>query len=229
MTHLEGIWDFISWFTFISFFGLVSLFLYITHRKFHKAIIRPYWCPESIYGISIIWTIVYLILSWAGFRIWSDGGWDVHTVPLIIFVINIVVMHMWYFIFFISRDLFVSFLWSIIVCIICFVNFIAFVIVDFIAALLLLPPLIILMLKSYTCVCISDLNENNQQLLHCYETTTTTTTCTLPTTNKPQADDCHVIGHESNVNSDPISDEINGGNFMDAGTIFKKSLTNISK
>jgi tryptophan-rich sensory protein len=145
----ENVWDFVSWLLLVFIFGFIALLVCCWRKDCYSQIKKPYWYPTftcSTLLILLFQSLVYILLAWSAYRIWSDGGWDNHTFALSIFVINIIIFHIFYFIYYIFCDLFILFLWSILFCLISVINFVIFIIEDLLAGLLLLPFCLLLII-----------------------------------------------------------------------------------
>ena len=157
----EEVWDFVSWLLLVTIWGMISLVICCKRVKFYRCIKKPDWYPCNSYFEYLIvlwWLVVYTLLAWSGYRIWSYGGWDVNTLALMVFVINVIMFHTIYFVYLVSNSLFVILSWAIVLSIICVVNFVLFIIIDVLAALLLLPFFFTILMYaalSYSCYCIN--------------------------------------------------------------------------
>jgi len=157
----EEIWDYCSWLIFVIIWAIIGFLCCCKRTNYYSCIKKPNWYPNNCYINYLLifwWIIVYPLLAWAAYRIWSLGGWDVYTISLLLFVINILSFHITYFIYYMSNRISVILIWTIISSIICFANFILFIIEDMIAGLLLLPFLFTIFLYiilSYNCCCIN--------------------------------------------------------------------------
>ncbi|MDA1185625.1 MAG: tryptophan-rich sensory protein [Acidobacteria bacterium] len=65
----------------------------------YQVLDKPTWTPPGwIFGP--VWTLLYMAMALAAWRVWRRGGWTTHAVPLAAFVAQLALNFAWSFIFF---------------------------------------------------------------------------------------------------------------------------------
>jgi len=144
----ETVWDFTAWLLFVYFFALLALVLSYCKRDYYCKLKKPPYCSNA-YVLYFFWFFAYILLAWSAYRIWALGGWNQNYVALLIFIAHVIVLHMWYFIFFVTYELFISFIWCVVISVVAIANFVAFILIDLLAALLLIPYFILLLISTW--------------------------------------------------------------------------------
>ncbi|QLF68506.1 tryptophan-rich sensory protein [Peteryoungia desertarenae] len=57
---------------------------------------KPSWTPPN-WAFPVVWTLLYLMIGYAGWLVWQEGGW---SMPLLFWGIQIVVNAAWSWLFF---------------------------------------------------------------------------------------------------------------------------------
>ncbi len=60
---------------------------------------RPAWTPPS-WVFGPVWTLLYVAMALAAWRVWRRGGWAIRAVPLAAFVLQLGLNFAWSLIFF---------------------------------------------------------------------------------------------------------------------------------
>lgn len=110
--------------------------------NFYRRLNRPLWAPPS--WLFSIWLILYGIMAYAAYRVRTYGPWvsGVNVVELSLFIVLLVFLALWNWLFFrwltllgALIDIIISWILMLVVCIL-------FFIVDWVAGLLMIVPLV---------------------------------------------------------------------------------------
>lgn len=72
---------------------------FIQPDGYYAALAKPSWAPPAwVFGPA--WTIVYVMMAVAAWRVWRQGGWRRHRGPLTLYVIQLALNALWTPIFF---------------------------------------------------------------------------------------------------------------------------------
>ena len=108
--------------------------------SFYLALVRPDWSPP-VWLFGPVWTMLYLLMAVAAWRVWRDRGWREAQRGLLLYVVQLAANALWTWLFFVWHQGALAFieillLWSLILA-----TLLAFWRRQRLAALLLLPYL----------------------------------------------------------------------------------------
>ena len=79
--------------------GTASYFTMASIPTWYASILKPSWTPPNqIFGP--VWTLLYILMGVAGWRIWRKGGFNTNRHLLILFFIQLTFNFFWSFLFF---------------------------------------------------------------------------------------------------------------------------------
>jgi len=65
----------------------------------YQSIPKPEWTPPA-WVFAPVWTSLYALMGVAAWLVWRKGGWSARTVPLTIFLVQLMLNFAWSFLFF---------------------------------------------------------------------------------------------------------------------------------
>lgn len=87
----------VGWLTLT--FGAAATGLFVSVDGWYADLIKPTWNPPAwIFGP--VWTLLYILMAIAAWRVWLQGGWKKQGTPLRLFVLQWALNALWTPIFF---------------------------------------------------------------------------------------------------------------------------------
>ena len=87
----------ISWLALVFAASLTSVF--VSTGGWYAELNKPVWNPPNwIFGP--VWTVLYIMMAVAAWRVWLRGGWKVQRTPLSLFLIQWTLNALWTPLFF---------------------------------------------------------------------------------------------------------------------------------
>lgn len=130
-------------FVLLTFMPLIvsALIAYINKSSliYFQKIDKPFFTPPAIV-FNIVWTILYLIMGFASYRVYLHGktGDNIGS-ALFYYLLQLLLNYLWFYIFFAFRLYGLSFIELIILFIFILITFIKFIKIDRLAGFLFIP------------------------------------------------------------------------------------------
>ncbi len=126
----------IVWMLFVFAASLTGLF--VSTDGWYAELNKPAWNPPNwIFGP--VWTVLYIMMAVAAWRVWLKGGWSSQRVPLVLFVVQWALNALWTPLFFGLHLLGWALIEILILLLFILLTILAFRQVDRIASFLLVP------------------------------------------------------------------------------------------
>ena len=69
-----------------------------------KILKKPSWCPP-VPAFPIVWTILYGLMGYASYIVWTYGGWEAQKGPLMVYGLQLGLNLLWPVLFFKAKKL----------------------------------------------------------------------------------------------------------------------------
>ncbi|MFM8718342.1 MAG: TspO/MBR family protein [Chthoniobacterales bacterium] len=77
--------------------------LFIQPAGYYAALAKPAWAPPPwVFGPA--WTLLYLMMAFAAWLVWRQGGWRAQRGPLVLYLLQLALNALWTPIFFGLRN-----------------------------------------------------------------------------------------------------------------------------
>jgi translocator protein len=74
-----------------------------TSAEFYAILDKPVWAPPA-WLFGPVWSVLYLLMAVAAWRVWRAEGWHAARAPLGLYVIQLALNALWTWLFFVWRD-----------------------------------------------------------------------------------------------------------------------------
>lgn len=108
--------------------------------EWYQALNKPAFNPPA-WVFAPVWSVLYLLMAFAGWRVWCDGSWHEHRIALTLFVAQLAANGLWSFLFFGQQRLDLAMINLVVLWILIALTAVRFVKTSRLAAWLMLPYL----------------------------------------------------------------------------------------
>lgn len=99
MSHAKQILGLIGWLLLSFIAAATGAVASVQAAAFYQQLAQPSWAPpSSVFGP--VWSVLYVLMGFAAWLVWREGGWRRQRGVLTLFVIQLALNALWSWLFF---------------------------------------------------------------------------------------------------------------------------------